>query len=431
MGPIVDVFERIKAGEPVRALNSSPPQHGKTEIELHAIAQVMLRRPWQRHAFVSHTARFAHMRSRDCLAYAKRAGVRLAEDVQSRREWRTAEGGGLLAMGIDGDLTGEKIDGVLVIDDPYRDRADAESVAHRAMVSQFYSSAAHARIHPTTSIVVTHTRWHPDDLYGELSRQKKLDEPDVPAWDRVNIPAVNEAGEALWEAGHPLSALREIRERNEYEWWALYMGEPRIRGKRVFEDVHFYDELPKTYRVGVGIDLAYTAKTHSDWCVAWVMAESEGKYYVLDLRRAQATVPVFCSELRQLKVAYPGARWLWYTSTTERGLADMLREESGVPIVGEIASVDKFFRAQPFAAAWNRGLVLLPRNAPWVPALVGELSIFTGVGDKNDDQVDAGAACFDVLDRGSGLASPGTVKSKFTNFGGNPFAPTGKVDWKW
>lgn len=432
MAPIVEVWERIKRGEPVRSLNSSPPQHGKTEIELHAIAQLLLLRPRQRHAFVAHTARFAHMRSRDCLMYSRRAGVQLSRDAVARREWRTTEGGGLLAMGIDGDLTGEKIDGVIVIDDPYKGRQDAESSAHREKVKHFYQSVAHARIHPTTSIVVTHTRWHPDDLYGELSREMQLDDPTKPVWDRINLPAIDATGKALWEEGHPLRMLREIEQRNEYDWWSLYMGEPRARGLGVFRDVVTYEPeaLPKTYRVGVGIDLAYTAKTHSDWCVAVVVAESEGKYFVLDVRREQATPPQFAAQLRQVRASHPGSRWLWYTSTTEKGLADLLREESGFPLVGELATTDKYVRAQPVAAAWNAGKILVPKDAPWVSALVSEVGSFTGVGDKHDDQVDALAAAFDVLDRTAGIARPGATKTSQSNFGGNPFAPKpGEFKW--
>jgi predicted phage terminase large subunit-like protein len=431
MAPIVHVFDRIKRGEVVRSLNSSPPQHGKTSVELHALVQLLLLDPRRRHAFISHTARFAQSRSRLCLQIARQAGVEIAPDSMARADWHTRQGGGLLAMGVDGGLTGEAITGVLIIDDPYRNRADAESSILRDRVRDFYDAVANARIHPTTSIVVTHTRWVPPDLIGELSRERQLDDPSQPVWERVNLPAVNEAGEALWEAGHPLRMLREVRERNEYDWWSLYMGEPRVRGLGVFRDVHTYepDALPTTYRAGVGIDLAYTAKTHSDWCVAIVLHEHEGVYYVVDMRREQATPPDFAAQLRQIKLAEPTSRWLWYASSTEIGLADTLREMVGFPLVGELAKNDKFVRAQPAAAAWNAGKIKVPRTAPWLSDFLSEVGSFTGVADRNDDIVDALSAAFDVLDRTGGVARVKGVPSRLEPFGGNPFAPKGAVKW--
>jgi phage terminase large subunit-like protein len=59
------------------------------------------------------------------------------------------------------------------------------------------------------------------------------------------------------------------------------------------------------------------------------------------------------------------------------------------------ATVDKFQRAQPVAAAWNAGKVLVPRDAPWLDDFIREVASFTGLGDRHDDQVDALAAAFD------------------------------------
>jgi predicted phage terminase large subunit-like protein len=50
---------------------------------------------------------------------------------------------------------------------------------------------------------------------------------------------------------------------------------------------------------------------------------------------------------------------------------------------------DKFCRAQPAAAGWNDGRVRVPMNAPWLGDFISEVTRFTGVGDKHDDQVDA------------------------------------------
>jgi predicted phage terminase large subunit-like protein len=62
------------------------------------------------------------------------------------------------------------------------------------------------------------------------------------------------------------------------------------------------------------------------------------------------------------------------------------------------ATTDKFIRAQPVAAAWNAGSVMVRRGEhPWHHAFLDELRDFTGVGDAHDDQVDALAGAFAAL----------------------------------
>ena len=387
---IVELFARAEREE-VRALVSVPPQHGKTETILHGCAWLLSRHPDWPIGYTSYSANFAHSKSRLARDYAVRAGVKLREDSGSVREWRTTDGGGMLADGIGGTLTGHGLK-FLVIDDPHKNREEAESSVLREKVHDFAKSTAFTRVHPGGSILVVHTRWHEDDLIGRLAKER--------GWEVINLQALDEEDRPLWPAHRPKGFLDAQRESlGPYEWWALYMGQPRPRGGAVFKDVHYYETLPDKYRVGIGIDLAYTSKTHSDWCVAVAVAEADGEYYLLDVRRQQSAPPAFAAELRTLAGSYPGARMLWYTSTTEKGLADLLREESGFPITGTLAKADKFVRAQPVAAAWNAGKVYVPRDAAWLPAFLNEVCSFSGVSDRHDDQVDALAAAFDVLAR--------------------------------
>lgn len=380
----------------------------------------MLRRPRARLAYATYETSRAEAVSRELQRLARDAGFKVQGTLG---HWRIDTGATIKFVGMGGALTGEPVDTALIIDDPVKGLAEAQSAAYRAQATDWLAGVAIPRCHPGASIVVVQTRWHPDDLAGQCVRK---------GWDEINLPAINVDGLALWEARRPRAWLDEQRAMmGEFAFTALYLGRPRPRGGTVFRDVEFYDALPAHYRIGIGIDLAYTAKTHADYSTAVVLAESDGRYYVLDVRREQTDAPTFCGHLRALKAAYPGAQFWWYTSTTEKGSADLIRELSGVPLVGLVATTDKFMRAQPVAAAWNRGAISIPRAAPWVSSFVSEVCGFTGVGDDHDDQVDALAAAFDLLDKSNVVQLPRATKTAFTPYGGNPFAPgdNPKVNW--
>lgn len=92
---------------------------------------------------------------------------------------------------------------------------------------------------------------------------------------------------------YDLAHFEAIREHNEYGFASLYMGEPRGKGSRVFGDTHVATERPTEFAVAIGIDLAYSAKSHADYSAAVVLARvgrgREAKFHVLEVLREQTT----------------------------------------------------------------------------------------------------------------------------------------------
>jgi predicted phage terminase large subunit-like protein len=164
----------------------------------------------------------------------------------------------------------------------------------------------------------------------------------------------------------------------------------------LFNDVHHYDTLPASYRVTIGIDLAYTVKKHADHSVAVVAArDPAGVFYILHVERRQCAAPDFALTLATLRARFPGATLASYVSGTERGSLDFMARQ-GAPVTPLTARADKFTRAQLTAAAWNAGRILLPREGRWLNPFVEEIAGFTGVNDRHDDQVDALVSAFDA-----------------------------------
>jgi phage terminase large subunit-like protein len=417
---IAELFRRIDAGERVRALVTAPPQHGKSDLLVNGVARQLRRKPYLRNAYVCYGEKLVRKKSRQCRDTALAAGVRLRDDSHAVNDWQTIEGGGLFSTGVGGPLTGNPVDGILVVDDPHKDREDAESALSRERVWEWWTSTGKSRIHPNASVVVAHTRWHPDDLIGRLSQETEPG-PDgnlVPVWTMISLPAIKHDGSALWHL-RPLSFLEEQRRSSEYDWNSLWMCSPRLKGETVFRGVKFYDRLPARYRIGKGVDLAYTAKTRADYSCALVLLDGgqdeQGRdlFYVASVKRAQCEVPDFARELAALNVTWPGGVWHWFCATTEKGVAQVVTAD-GVAVDPVLATKDKFQRAQAVAVAWNEGRILVPRTMAatlgdratpddhkhepsWLKAFVDEIGSFTGVGDRHDDQVDSLSSAFESV----------------------------------
>lgn len=423
LAPLIRELERAHR-EPVRLVCHAPPRHGKTESVLHAIAWYLRQRPQLVAGYATYGADLSYSKSRVARNLAREAGVELAPDAQGVKEWRTRQGGGLLATGVGGPFTGFGVN-VLFVDDPFKNRVEAESSVSRQRVIDWWKDVAFTRLEPNGSAIVFATRWHPDDLSGHLIKQ---------GWRYIRLPALADDGTPLWPTRYDAAALDEIRRTvGEYTWASLFQGLPRPRGGSVFNaEPRLYTaaaladalKIAGGWRKAIGLDFAYSKKTSADHSAAVLgLGFQQGDkrlIYVLDCIRRQVTQPVFAGEVAALQKAHPGATAMGYVSSIEKhagGGVEPFFKSLGARIEARIASGDKFTRAQPYAAAWNDGRVLLPADVEpesWVNVFLSEHLSFTGSDDKEDDQVDSGAAMHDVLNatrvaqpRGMGAAPLG------------------------
>ena len=419
--PLLDELEKIMRGEQVRIVCHTPPRGAKSETLLASIGWFLSVHPDWEMAYCSYNATQARSRADRGRIYAKDMGIELARDATI--EWRTPQGGGCIARGVGEGITGQGVD-VAIVDDPVKDRAEAESQLKRDRAWDWFNEALYTRGNPNLktrpkprSIIVNMARWHPDDLAGRLIKQ---------GWKYIKLPALTEmpdgTKQSFWPEGWPVESLEETqRQLGPYAFASLYQGDPRPRGGAVFGDPWVYETKPAALRIGMGLDLAYSKKTSSDWSVLVVMGRADWKdehnqprhaFYVLDVVRTQQRAPEFTEVVKRYRNRYPGARVRWYGSGIEtEGVASFMRP--GLPYLEALqATADKFIRAQKYAAAWNQGLVLLPEQqerdargvaigdkepVPWLDQFIDEHVNFTGVADAHDDVVDAAVAAFDVL----------------------------------
>jgi len=407
---LIEVLERA-AYEPCRVLVSMPPRHGKSVTLLHALAWLASRFPERLNGYATYAQRFASTQSRKARRLAVDAGVRFADDANSVTEWRTVEGGGLVATGLGGPLTGIGIDGVLCVDDPIKGREQAESTTQREAAWEWFNDVAFTRLEPGSSAVVVATRWHHDDVIGRLER--------MGGWETINLPAVRDAEDApcddglpLWPERFDLRALRAIRAQvGEYTWASLYQGHPVPRAGILFREPTRYTEPEfDGARIVLACDPAGSASTRADYTAAVALAVREQRDAdgtpqwhadVLEVLRFQAETERAAAELEAFQERWGGAKLHIEASRDGKAIARALATINPRLRVAEVPALgDKFTRAQPLIAAWNHGRVRVPQRAAWLADLLAEVERFTGVADRHDDQVDALAHAFNALAAG-------------------------------
>ena len=391
-----------------RIVFAAPPQHGKTQVTLHGLARLILKYPGKRHAYVTYSTKRVRSVARSVRRILRAAGVKCAGTLE---QLILPGGGQCLFTSIDGGITGEPVDGVVFIDDPFKNRREADSKTRREAVESAYREAIETRVHPGASIFVLATRWHPQDLSGTLIAE---------GWEYINLPALAEndndpngraPGEPLFPKMWPLEALLKKKAKVlDFAWAALYQGRPRPKGGKIFHDAHYYQQLPtKRYRGAYGIDLAYTASTSADWSIClelWreepVQEDGEPLFYVVQVDRAQVEAPAFALTLKSRHTRRETWPMLWRASGTEKGSASFLQQQD-IPIEVRQPLGDKLVSATDVAAAWNAGRVLVPDpehfpgSEEWVEPFIDVVTNFTGLGKEIDDDVDALGNAYELL----------------------------------
>ncbi len=105
----------------------------------------------------------------------------------SESEWETTVGGGLRAVGVGSGITGFGAN-LIIVDDPVKSRAEAESIKYRERVWDWFNDDLYTRLEPDGQIILIQTRWHEDDLAGRL-----LAEENGSEWTIIDLPALAEA----------------------------------------------------------------------------------------------------------------------------------------------------------------------------------------------------------------------------------------------
>ncbi len=393
-----------------RVIFTMPPRHGKTQkisriypswhlgnFPEHRVMQVSYGDTLvqKNSGWVRNTIRQAW--------YKRLFNVDLADDSKSKTSFNLkGHEGGLDALGIGGSATGKGAH-LLIIDDPIKNRSQAESLTYRDKIWDAFTDDLYTRLEPSGACVVVMTRWHEDDLVGRLHNSGE-------EWLEICLPALAKEGDVLGRAvGEALWEKRFSRERllltqrlqGDYAFSGLYQQEPAPseggRFKRAwFEPIR---EVPDIVRAVRYWDLAMSDKETADYTVGVKLGEDKtGHVYVLDVVRLQEDWQNVVPTMKRVILAdgnkvKQGVEKQGYMS---RAVKDLNRdiELKNYQITGHKVDTSKTVRAMPLQSRFAEG-VLRVTLAHWTQSYTEEFVLFPN--GSHDDQVDATAGAWAML----------------------------------
>ena len=388
-----------------------PPRHGKSTLASVAFPAWHLgRHPDHEFISCSYSGSLAMGFSRKVRqllrepTYKTAFRTRLDPDSQSAEAWLTTSSGGYVAAGVGGGITGKGAH-VLVIDDPVKNREDAESQNNRDANWDWYTSTAYTRLAPGGGVLVILTRWHDDDLAGRLLKAASEGGDE---WTVVKYPAIaeedeeyREQGEALHPERYDAKSLRQIRKAvGPRDWSALYQQNPVADDGDYFsrEMIQYYDREDLDYnqmRYYCAWDLAIGKRDRNDYSVGMVVGvDDQDQLFIIDMVRGKFDGFELVEQILDLYESWKPSIVGIEKGHIEMALGPFLEKRVKERELYEAyfkdlktGRRDKEARARAIQGRMQQGMVFFPRDEDFTGPLVAELLRFpNGI---HDDQVDA------------------------------------------
>jgi predicted phage terminase large subunit-like protein len=403
-----------------RLIITMPPRHSKSlHVSEHLPAWFLGNHPDKRIIAASHTASLAYTFSRRVRNKMHDPrwpfpSVHVADDKGAVQAWDIdGRQGGYIAVGVGGSPTGHG-GHLIVIDDPIRSAADADSETIRDGLWEWYRETLRTRLEPGGSIIITATRWHEDDLTGRLLAEQ---DNGGEAWRHVHMPALSDAGAPLWPERWDTEKLDRIRVSvGSRAWEAQYQGHPVPVEGGILKH-HWF-----RYWQYAGMNLppveTHDAEGHTiahpvmdlpgffhDQLQSWdfTFKETRSGSYVVGLQAGVFGALTFLLDRYRERTDFPGSITAIRTmnDTWPETTIKLIEDKANGPAIMDtlrahlpgIVAVEPSGtkEARMHAGAWyvEGGNLILPhpRIAPWVDDFTAEVTSFP-MG-AHDDQADA------------------------------------------
>jgi len=330
-----------------------------------------------------------------------------------------------LSAGVGGGITGRG-GRYILIDDPSKNRKEANSPTYQKAIYEWYTSTLYTRLAPGGNIAIVLTRWNEADLAGRLLAAAAAD-PNADQWTVITLPAVAEepvarydpraVGEVLWPKRWDAAEMRRKRAVvGERDWASLYQQRPAPDEGEIFKRHHWRYwqprgaklppvavtladssvvevpavELPLRFEEAVQTwDLNFKDTATSDFVAGMVMGRLGANKFVLDYARERLGITATMDAIRHWTGKWPQAvAKLIEDKANGPAVIQMLRNEVPglIPVEPQGGKVSRAYAAQPEVESGN---VYLPHPhfAAWTNEFINNAAAFPNAA--HDDDVDA------------------------------------------
>jgi predicted phage terminase large subunit-like protein len=416
---IAAALEQVEKGLIPRLILTIPPRHGKTKLATNTFVPWYLGRNPTDHVIVAtYNEKFSWDLGRQVRGLLQdplyrhvfpHATLKQGSASVDRIELDTD--GMAFFTGRGGTITGRGGMG-LIIDDPLKDRAEADSKTVRERLWTWYTQVMSSRLMTKVAwIVLIQTRWHEDDLIGRITDPSNpfYNETEAERWSMVDLPALAEdndllgrkPGEALWPERFDVKFLESQKRTDPRGFMALYQGRPTPE-----DGVFFRAEMLKEYhtpaarpmneqlRIYCSSDHAVsTDQARDKTCCIPFGVDREDNIWILPgvwwgREPTDRVVDHMCSMIRKYKPLV----WFAEKGHISKSIGPFLRkrmsEWGAYAMIDEITPIgDKQSRAQSILGRMAQGKVYFPAFEPWWAEARSELLKFPNT--RHDDFVDA------------------------------------------
>jgi predicted phage terminase large subunit-like protein len=424
-------LRQVMRGEIKRLMIFAPPRHGKSELATQIFPSFYFGHFPQKSVIVcAYNQDKADDFGRETLKYMQSneylslfpPECQVSPNSESIKRFQTNGGGNYYAVGVGSGITGRG-GHIIIIDDPYKSRKEADSEGYNDDLWTYYKSTLFTRLMTDEqgnegSIVLIQTRWNSKDLAWNLIQQQQ-EEQNLPKWEVLNLVALIEdeeqqtsdplgrkANEALWPERYPAPLLLQIKSSiGTREWQSQYAQDPIDAEGAIFhrewfkffcfigcdgnhkdECVFFPDEKFQEYQ---SWDMSYKKTATSDYVVGYSGVTYRGRLFVTDRSKFRGNLPTTVDKFREFCQTHPilATKYVEAKANGQAVIDTLSGEIPGIVPVHPERVGDKESRWQAAAPAVQSGNVLFPRNASWTNDALDWICSVPGA--KYDDDADA------------------------------------------
>ena len=414
---ISDHLQAVVEGDIKRLIINIPPRHMKSiSVAVALPAWTWTIQPSKKFLYASYAGSLSIRDSVKCRRlidsrwYKEHFGesFKLTGDQNQKQRFENDHTGARIATSVDGALTGEGGD-IIVIDDPHNVR-ESESSAVRDGVLEWWDQAMQTRLNDpkTGAFIIIMQRVHERDLTGHILANEMDGE-----WDHLCIPARYEIGhptptksrlgftdprtkegDLLWPERIDVKTLDNLeRSLGSYASAGQLQQRPMPKGGGILKREWWVpwenSELPDIEYVLQSWDTAFSTKEKSSYSArtTWGVFRKDGQInaMVLEMWYDRVSYP----ELRKLaQEAYydwePDAVLIEKKASGQSLLQDL--RMAGVPVLEYMPDRDKEARAHASSALLEDGRIYYPSDKKWAKNLIDICASFPAT--DNDDIVD-------------------------------------------